>query len=127
MGLHRRGYVALRRSRAEVGSEVVDTAIEGIDTLDPPQWAANQTAGHQIALCDLQSVIQQYSARLVADRGKPLEALDRAEYQVLQRKLRQAGRAEAKAHRAMLRAVGAAPTIRPPGEEAAEPESEQQS
>jgi hypothetical protein len=108
-------------------SEVVDTAIEGIDTLDPPQWAANQTAGYQITLRDLQSVIQQYSARLAADRGKPLPALDRAEYLRLQRELRRSGRAEAKARRRMLRAVGAAPTIRPPDEEAVEPDTEQES
>lgn len=25
-------------------SEVIDTAVEGIDTLDPTQWAADQTA-----------------------------------------------------------------------------------
>ena len=37
-------------------SEVIDAAMDGIDRLDPPQWAAEQVRKYQIALRDLQSV-----------------------------------------------------------------------
>jgi hypothetical protein len=109
-------------------SEIIDTAIKGIDTLDPPQWAANQTANYQVALRDLQSVTQKFTAILVQDKGKPLYALDRAKYMRTQRELNRAANKEAKARRKMLRAVGASPTGRLPDEgEAVEPESGEQS
>ena len=109
-------------------SEVIDTAIKGIDTLDPPQWAADQTGNYQVALRDLQSVTQKFTAILVQDKGKPLYSLDRAKYLRTQKELNRAARAEMKARRKMLRAVGASPTGRLPEEgEAVEPETGEQS
>jgi hypothetical protein len=112
-------------------AEVIDDALDGIDKLDPPLWAADQTANYQRALRDLQSVVQKFSARLAADRGKPLAELDRAVYLRIQRQLDRAADAEIKTRRKMLRAVGAAPTTRPPSgggdEDPAEPESSQES
>jgi hypothetical protein len=109
-------------------SEIIDTAIKGIDTLDPPQWAANQTANYQVALRDLQSVTQKFTAILVEDKGKPLYALDRAKYMRTQRELNRAARKEAKTRRKMLRAVGASPTGRLPDQgEPVAPETGEQS
>jgi hypothetical protein len=107
-------------------SEIIDTAIEGIDALDPPQWAADQTGNYQVALRDLQSVTQKFTAILVQDKGKPLYALDRAKYMRTQRELNRAAKKEAKTRRKMLRAVGASPTGRLPEQgEPAEPDSAQ--
>jgi hypothetical protein len=108
-------------------SEIIDSAVDGIDKLDPPQWAANQVANYQIALRDLQSVSQKFTAILVADKGKAPYELDRAKYLRTQRQLNKAARAEAKTRRKMLRAVGAGPTAIPQDPESAEPEDEQQS
>jgi hypothetical protein len=109
-------------------SEVIDDAVKGIDRLDPPQWAADQTANYQIALRDLQSVSQQFTAMLVADKGKPREQLDRAKYLRAEKEVGRAATAEGKARKKMLRAVGAVPTGRTPDDgEATEPESEEQS
>jgi hypothetical protein len=109
-------------------SGIIDSAMEGIDKLEPPQWSARQTANYQRALRDLQSVCQEFTAILVRDKGKPPFEIDRAEYVRTQRKLNQAARAEAKTRRKMLRALGAAPTTDGGGEgEAVEPETEQQS
>ncbi len=109
-------------------SEVIDGAVKGIDRLDPPQWAADQTADYQIALRDLQSVSQEFTAMLLADKGKARAELDRAKYLRAEKEVGKAATAEAKARKKMLRAVGAVPTGRTPGDgEAAEPESEEQS
>jgi hypothetical protein len=109
-------------------SEIIDTAIKGIDTLDPPQWAADQTGNYQVALRDLQSVTQKFTAILVQDKGKPLYELDRAKYLRTQRELNRAAKAEIKARRKMLRAVGAAPTGRLPEQgEGVAPKSGEQS
>jgi hypothetical protein len=109
-------------------SEIIDTAIKGIDTLDPPQWAADQTGNYQVALRDLQSVTQKFTAILVQDKGKPLYELDRAKYMRTQRELNRAAKAEIKARRKMLRAVGAAPTGRLPEQgEGVAPKSGEQS
>jgi hypothetical protein len=109
-------------------SEVIDTAVEGIDTLDPPQWAAEQTANYQVALRDLQSVTQKFTAMLVEDKDKSRYELDRAKYLRTQKELDSAAGVEAKTRRKMLRAVGASPTDRPPEEgEPVEPEAGQQS
>jgi hypothetical protein len=108
-------------------SEIIDAAVDGIDRLDPPQWASDQVGDYQVALRDLQSVSQKFTALLVADKGKsPLE-VDRAKYVRTQKQLNKAARAEAKTRRKMLRAVGAGPTLIPDPGEAAEPDSEQQS
>jgi hypothetical protein len=107
-------------------SEVIDSAVDGIDKLDPPQWAANQVGNYQIALRDLQSVSQKFTAILVADKGKSPYELDRAKYVSTQKQLNKAARAEAKTRRKMLRAVGAGPTTVPQDPEATEPESEQE-
>ncbi len=53
-------------------SELIDSAVDGIDRLDPPQWAANEVGGYLVALRDLQSVSQKFTALLVADKGKQL-------------------------------------------------------
>jgi hypothetical protein len=108
-------------------SEVIDSAVDGIDKLDPPQWAANQVGGYLVALRDLQSVSQKYTAILVADKGKAPYELDRAKYLRMDKQLRGAARAEAKTRRKMLRAVGAGPTTIPQDPESADPETEQQS
>jgi hypothetical protein len=108
-------------------SEIIDSAVDGIDRLDPPQWAANQVANYQISLRDLQSVSQKFTAMLVEDKGKPPYELDRAKYLRTQRQLNKAVRAEAKTRRRMLRAVGAGPTRIPDPGDGIEPETEQQS
>lgn len=109
-------------------SELIDTAVEGIDALDPPQWAAEQTANYQVPLRELQSVTQKFTALLVQDKGKAPYELDRAKYLRIQKELNAAARVEVKTRRKMLRAVGAAPTGRLPDQgEAVEPETEQQS
>jgi hypothetical protein len=105
-------------------SEVIDTALKGIDTLDPPQWAAQQTANYADALRDLQSETQKFTALLVQDEGKAPYELDRSKYQQAQKDLNVAANAEIKTRRRMLRAVGAAPTGRLPDQgEPVEPES----
>jgi hypothetical protein len=106
-------------------SEIIDAAVDGIDRLDPPQWAADQVANYQIALRDLQSVSQKFTAILVEDKGKAPYALDRAKYLRTQKQLNRAARGEAKTRRKMLRAVGAGPTTIPDDPEAVEPETEQ--
>jgi hypothetical protein len=110
-------------------SGVLARALDGIDRLDPPLWALDQTANYQRALRDLQSVVQEFSAQIAADRGKPPTSINPATYMHLLRKLRVAARAEGKAHRKMLRAVGAAPTTPPDegGGEAVEPETTEES
>jgi hypothetical protein len=110
-------------------SGVITRALDGIDRLDPPLWATDQTANYQRALRDLQSVVQLFSAQIDADRGKPLYSLDRKTYLRLLHKLKVAAKAEGKAHRKMLRAVGAAPTSPPDsgGDGAVEPDTTQQS
>ena len=110
-------------------SAIIDSAIDGISGLDPPQWAANQTSNYQDALRDLQSVCQEFTAILVRDKGKAPVEIDRSEYVRTQRKLNRAARAEAKTRRTMLRALGAAPTTGGYGgeDEALEPDTEQQS
>jgi hypothetical protein len=111
-------------------SELVDTAVEGIDRLDPPLWAAKQTGKYQVALRELQAVSQKYTAVLVGNRGKPVTREHIATYMRLDKELNKAGRREIKTRRKMLRAVGAGPTTRlGPRDEggAVEPESEEQS
>ena len=109
-------------------SEVIDTALKGIDALDPPQWAAQQTANYADALRDLQSETQTFTALLVQDKGKAPYELDRSKYVRAQKDLNVAANAEIKTRRKMLRAVGAGPTDRlPEQDEAVEPESGQQS
>jgi len=108
--------------------ELIDAAVDGIDRLEPPQWAADQTANYQVALRDLQSVSQKLTAILVEDKGEPAYALDRGKYLRMQKELDRAARAEAKTRRKMLRAVGAGPTNAIPDDGGAvEPDSEQQS
>jgi hypothetical protein len=109
-------------------SEVIDTALKGIDALDPPQWAAPQTANYADALRDLQSETQKFTALLVQDKGKAPYELDRSKYLRAQKDLNVAADAEIKTRRRMLRAVGAAPTGRLPEQgEGVEPETGEQS
>lgn len=106
-------------------SRIIDSAIDGIGRLDPPQWAASQTGAYQDALRDLQAVCQEFTAILLRDKGKPPAAIDRAEYVKVQAKLNKASRAEGRTRRKMLRALGAAPTTDGSGDEAPAPDSEQ--
>ena len=108
-------------------SEVIDAAVDGIDRLDPPHWAADQVANYQIALRDLQSVSQKVTAMLLDDKDKSPYEVDRGKYVRTQKQLNRAARAEAKTRRKMLRAVGAGPSRIPQPDEGVEPESEQQS
>jgi hypothetical protein len=107
-------------------SELIDTAVDGIADLEPPHWAANEVGGYQVALRDLQSETQEFTALLVQDKGKAPYELDRSKYVKAQKELNVAAKAETKTRKKMLRAVGAAPTGRLPDEgEAAEPDSGQ--
>lgn len=108
-------------------SEIIDSAVDGIDQLDPPQWAAEQVGNYQIALRDLQSVSQKFTAMLVDDKDASPYEVDRAKYVRTQKQLNRAANAEAKTRRKMLRAVGAGPTTIPDQGEGVEPENEQQS
>ena len=107
-------------------SEVIDAAMDGIDRLDPPHWAANEVGGYQVALRDLQSETQKFTALLVQDRGKAAYELDRSKYVRAQKDLNVAANAETKTRRKMLRAVGAAPTGRLPDQGEAPPPDDEQ-
>jgi hypothetical protein len=107
-------------------AELIDDAVDGIDKLDPPQWAADQVGNYQVALRELQSVSQKFSAMLLADKDKSAYEVDQGKYVRAQKQLRMAARAEAKTRRKMLKAVGAGPTMVPDQESPAS-ESEQQS
>jgi hypothetical protein len=108
---------------------LIARSLDGIDRLDPPLWALDQTANYQRALRDLQSVVQEFAAQIERDHDKPPEQINPATYKRLLAKLRAAARVETKAHRKMLRAVGAAPTTPPDsgGDDTVEPESSQES
>ena len=108
--------------------ELIDSAVDGIDKLDPPQWAADQVGNYQVALRDLQSVSQKFGAMLLDDKDKSAYEIDRGKYVRTQKQLNKAAKAEVKTRRKMLRAVGAGPTMAPdPGDEGVEPDTEQQS
>jgi hypothetical protein len=108
-------------------SLAVAGGVSGMDRLDPPQWAADQTSTYQGALLELQSAVQEYESLLVKDKGKALAARDYQQYVRREKELQRAAKAEGKAYRKLVRAVGAAPTFSlPPGDDggdAAEPES----
>jgi len=109
-------------------AKLIDGAIKGIATLDPPLWAADQTANYQAALRNLQLASRRFADRLAQDRGKPLAILDRAAYQRIQRRLDTAATTEVRARRKMLRAVGSRPTSPPSAPaEPTEPEDTEQS
>ncbi len=61
-------------------SELIDAAVAGIDRLDPPLWAADQTARYQVALRDLQSVSQKFTTVLVAIAASRSASIDVAKY-----------------------------------------------
>jgi hypothetical protein len=107
-------------------SELIDTAVDGIAELEPPQWAANEVGGYEVALLELQAVSQKFIAMLVEDKGKAPHELDRSKYLRAEKEIKVAATAEMKARRKMLRAVGAAPTgVMPDPGEAAEPDDGQ--
>jgi hypothetical protein len=107
---------------------LIARSLDGIDRLDPPIWAVDQTANYQFALRGLQSAVQAFAAEIERNRGQLVTAADVATYKRLLGKVRRAGRKETKAHRKMLRAVGAAPTLPPSGgDEAVEPDSSAES
>ena len=111
---------AFKRMSATLGS-----AVAGIDRLDPPQWAADQTSNYQGSLLELQSSIQEYENLLAKDRGKAPASREYAQYVRREKELRRAAKAEGKAYRKLLRAVGAAPTFRIPEGEAVQPDDEE--
>jgi hypothetical protein len=109
-------------------SLAVAGGVSGIDRLDPPQWAARQTAGYQDALVEFQSAVQEYESLLVKDQGKTPGARDYEQYVRRDKELWRAAKAEGKAYRKLVRAVGAAPTFQAPegdGGEALTPASEE--
>jgi hypothetical protein len=108
---------------------VIDDAVEGIATLDPPLWAADQTANYTTALQALQAVSQRFADRLAKDRGEPAGILNRGPYRKMQRQLTAASILESRTRQKMLRAVRAAPTSPPSagGDEPPEPETTEQS
>ena len=75
-------------------SEIIDSAVYGIDKLDPPQWAAEQVGNYQVALRDLQSVSQKCTAILAGGQGQAADQVDRAKYVRTQKQLNKAARAE---------------------------------
>jgi hypothetical protein len=106
-------------------SLVVGGGVTGIDRLDPPLWAAQQTSNYQGALLEFQSAVQEYESLLVEDKGKAPGARDYQQYVRRDRELRRAAKAEGRAYHKLVRAVGAAPTFRAPGGDAAVPTSEE--
>jgi hypothetical protein len=96
-------------------SLAVAGGVSGIDRLDPPQWAARQTAGYQDALVEFQSAVQEYESLLVNDQGKAPAARNYEQYVRRDKELWRAAKAEGKAYRKLVRAVGAAPTFQAPG------------
>jgi hypothetical protein len=87
---------------------LIEETVEAIDELEPPQWAAGQVARYQDVLRDLQTVVG--SSQTLFSQGRAAVTLPK-----IRRLERQYGRvtvAERKARRAMLKAVGAVPTLR---------------
>jgi hypothetical protein len=101
--------------------DVIEDTEAAIDELEPPQWAAQQVSRYQYVLLNLQSVVSDSQSLFAQGRGAiTLPKLNR-----LQRRYDRVVRAERKARRAMLRAVGSAPTLRPEeGPEEPRPEDE---
>lgn len=101
----------------------------GIDRPEPPQWTARQTSGYQGALLEFESAVPEYESLLVKDKGKSKGkapgARDHRQYVRRDKELRRAAKAEGRAYRELVRAVGATPTFRPPGGDAAAPASEE--
>ena len=95
-------------------SLAVAGGVSGIDRLDPPQWAAEQTANYQRALLEFQSAVQEYETLIVEDEDKAPAAREYSPYLRREKELRRAAKAEGKAYRKLVRAVGAAPTFRLP-------------
>jgi hypothetical protein len=88
---------------------LIEETVEAIDELEPPQWAADQVARYQDVLRDLQTVVS--SSQTLFSQGRAAVTLPK-----IRRLERQYGRvtvAERKARGAMLKAVGAVPTLRP--------------
>lgn len=105
--------------------EVLDDNLEGLDTLEPPQWAARQTSRYQGVMLDLKGVVGK--AHTLFDQGA--DALTLRKLDRLADEFRRVSRRERKARRQMREAVGAAPTTRAPQdpEAPAEPGDEIQS
>ncbi len=97
--------------------KILDDAVAGIQKLNPPQWAARQTALYQRSLLDLQGATQEFETVLEVDDRSKLARADR--------KLQKAAGAEAAARKRMIRALGAAPTTRGAPQEEVEPETEE--
>jgi hypothetical protein len=98
-------------------SQLIESALAGMEKLEPPLWAERQTAAYEDSLLDLQGATQKFETALeVEDRAATVRA-DRA--------FRKAVRAEAKARRRMIRALGSAPTTRDGPEQEVDPETEE--
>ena len=105
--------------------EVINDTIAGMDKLDPPQWAAPQLNRYQDVMLDLQTIVQD-SEELFA---QGVDALTLGKLNRLGRRYDRIIKAEKKARRKLLRAVGAAPTTGPDDEpeEALAPDETQES
>ena len=101
--------------------ELLEASVEAIDELEPPQWAAEQVAHYQDVTRDLQEVVSR-SVTLFA-QGR--DAITLPKIQRLERRYRRVTVAERKARKAMLKAVGAAPTTQPGGKPAPEADDEE--
>lgn len=89
--------------------ELIEETVAAIDELEPPQWAAGQVARYQDVLRDLQTVVG--SAQSLFSQGRAAVTLPKLRR--LQRQYARVTVAERKARKAMLKAVGAVPTLRP--------------
>jgi hypothetical protein len=102
--------------------ELLEATVEAIDELEPPQWAAAEVAGYQRVMRDLESVVG--SSQTLFSQGR--DAITLPKLRRLERQYARVTVAERKARKAMLKAVGAAPTMRP-DEQPEEPLPEEES
>jgi hypothetical protein len=89
--------------------ELVEENVEAIDELEPPQWAAPQVARYQDVMRDLEGVVG--ASHTLFAQGR--DAITLPKVKRLERKYTRVTIAERKARKAMLKAVGATPTMRP--------------
>jgi hypothetical protein len=89
--------------------ELVEANVEAIDKLEPPQWAAPQVARYQDVMRDLESVVG--ASHTLFSQGR--DAITLPKLRRLERQYARVTLAERRARKAMLKAVGASPTLRP--------------
>jgi len=89
--------------------KLLEETVAAIDELEPPQWAAAQVAHYQDVMLDLQTVVG--SSQTLFSQGR--DAITLPKLRRLERQYARVTVAERKARKAMLKAVGAKPTLRP--------------